>query len=68
MELYNELQKGGKWNEDGTFNWYSGQGQWSKNFLDRKLKEKQEAIADEINYDVERKVIGGATYENNKSR
>tara|TARA_B100000029_G_scaffold97814_1_gene88079 strand:+ start:428 stop:781 length:354 start_codon:yes stop_codon:yes gene_type:complete len=32
------------------------------------FKEKQEAIADEINYDVERKVIGGATYENNKSR
>jgi len=33
-----------------------------------RYKEKQEAIADEIKYDVERKVIGGATYENNKSR
>tara|TARA_R100001530_G_C4256137_1_gene139203 strand:- start:203 stop:553 length:351 start_codon:yes stop_codon:yes gene_type:complete len=31
-----------------------------------KHKENQEAVADEIKYDVERKVIGGGTYENHK--
>ena len=43
MAVYNELQTGDKYNEDGTFNWYSGQGTMSQKFLDKKLADKNAA-------------------------